>query len=463
MKAVPLYFLAFCLLSACTSTRSKPFTEEELQGSSLAFRHVSVLPMTEEAVRADQTVWILNHKIHQIGPEGTVELPVGTREIDGTGSYLLPGLAEMHAHIPQQNRALMEETLFLYLSQGITTIRGMLGHPDHLVLREDVRSGNIGGPQIFTAGPSLNGTSAPDIATATQMVQDQQAAGYDFLKLHPGLSRTVFDAIVATAREVGIPYSGHISAEVGIHHALASDYASIDHLDRYLDGLIPPSAGLDPAENGFFGLNYTDQMDPAGIEALARETQKAGVWNVPTMSMLVRWVGPVSADELAAAPEMQYMNPQTVDNWKKGKFSMTSYESWNPERVERFFTLRRQMLKALQEAGAGILLGSDAPQVFNVPGFSIHHELAEMVASGLTPYEALRSGTALPALFFGQQGAFGTLEPGAAADLILVRANPLEEVSHLRNPLGVMVKGQWLDQATLEAGLAKIAARYAGN
>ena len=121
--------------------------------------------------------------------------------------------------------------------------------------------------------------------------------------------------------------------------------------------------------------------------------------------------------------------------------------------------LRRSLIKALHDAGVTILLGSDAPQIFNVPGFSIHDELASYVAAGLTPYQALVAGTRHPARFFGAADRFGTLQVGLAADLILVRANPLEGLATLRRPTGVMVRGVWLDRAELDRRLEEIAAR----
>lgn len=450
--------IGLCLQLGCTQADAT--AKLSLQEGDIAIVGANVLTMQSESVLAEQTVYVREGKIYRIGPSNEMALPEGITQIEAKGAYLLPGLAEMHAHIPQNDRALAEETLFLYLSQGITTIRGMLGHPDHLALRQEVAAGTLLGPRIYTAGPSLNGNSAPDTGTAERLIEAQKAAGYDFLKLHPGLSREVFDAVVAKAKSVDMPYSGHISAEVGIMHALASDYASIDHLDRYLDGLIPADKKLDPAENGFFGLNHTDAMDASLIPALAQRTVDAGIWNVPTMSMLVRWTSPQPAAELAAEPEMQYMNPKTVANWEKGKFGMLNYEKWSKERIGRFFALRRQMLKALQEVGAGILLGSDAPQVFNVPGFSIHHEMAEMVHAGLTPYEVLRAGTINPAIFFGEEGQFGTIAVGASADLILLSANPLESVDNIKNALGVMRGGVWLSQKEIETRLAEIAANY---
>jgi imidazolonepropionase-like amidohydrolase len=142
------------------------------------------------------------------------------------------------------------------------------------------------------------------------------------------------------------------------------------------------------------------------------------------------------------------------------KRNVTSAPDYDADRARALVSVRRELIKALHDAGAGLLLGSDAPQIFNVPGFSLHRELVAIVAAGLTPYEALRTGTANPAVFFDETDEFGTIREGLAADLILVAANPLEDVAALARPDGVMVRGRWLDRAALDAGLAEIAARY---
>src|SRR5690625_345707 len=171
--------------------------------------------------------------------QGRVAIPEGATLIDGTGRYLIPGLAEMHAHIPSSREGVeaMERVLFLYAANGATAARGMLGHPAHLELRARAARGEIISPRIYTSGPSFNGNSTPDPETARALVVSQLEAGYDFLKLHPGLSREVFDAIVEAADEVGIPFAGHVSADVGLDPTLAARQASIDHLNAYIEAL----------------------------------------------------------------------------------------------------------------------------------------------------------------------------------------------------------------------------------
>src|SRR5687767_7933277 len=177
--------------------------------SVAAFVDVNVVPMDRERILERQTVVVQGGRISVIGPARTTRVPNGAVRIDGRGKYLMPGLAEMHAHIPGANAPdqLIRDIMFLYVANGITTIRGMLGAPNQLTLRRQTASGEVLGPTIFVGAPSLNGNSAPTPDSAAKLVRAHKAAGYDLLKLHPGLKRPVYDAIVATAREVGITYA----------------------------------------------------------------------------------------------------------------------------------------------------------------------------------------------------------------------------------------------------------------
>jgi hypothetical protein len=226
-----------------------------------AIENVNLIDVRTGEIREGQNVYIEKGSIAEIRSEA---LPAGVaNSIDGTCKYLMPGLAEMHAHIPspEWGRKDMDETLFLYLSNGITTIRGMLGHPVHLELRNRVENGQAVSPRVYTSSPSLNGNTVPSKEEARKKVRAYAADGYDFLKIHPGIKREVFDVIVETARVEGIPFAGHVPVDVGIIHALESGYASIDHIDGFLEGLVSPSAGVDPAQNGFFGYNFTELAD----------------------------------------------------------------------------------------------------------------------------------------------------------------------------------------------------------
>lgn len=426
---------------------------------SYAFVGVTVVPMDRDRVLEDHTILVDGERITRVGPAADVEIPEGAVRIDGEGLYLMPGLAEMHAHIPGSNasRAYLENTLFLYVANGITTIRGMLGEPAHLELREQASRGEILAPRIYTSGPSLNGNSVGSPERAREMVRDQAAAGYDFLKLHPGLSRAAFDAIDATADELDMPYAGHVSLDVGLARTLEAEQATIDHLDGYVEAM----AGPPHAQNSqFFGLNLVGEADLDELPRLADETVEAGVWNVPTQALFPDFLG--DPDELLRRPELRYVSAEQAQGWAGSVRQMASNPSFSADSGRRFLELRRHILKALHDAGAGILLGSDAPQVFNVPGFSMHEELAEYVQAGLSPYEALRTGTVEVARFYGVTDERGTVAEGMVADLVLVRGNPLEDVGNVRDPAGVMLRGRWLPGEEIRERLEEIAASY-GN
>ncbi len=431
--------------------------------STVAFVNVSVIPMDRERVLTGHTVVVRGGRISAVGPADQVTVPTGSRRIEGQGKFLMPGLAEMHAHIPGGNQpdSIVERVLFLYVSRGVTTIRGMLGHPKHLALRDQAASGKILSPTIYTSGPSLNGNSVPDAATAARLVTEQKAAGYDFLKIHPGIPREAFDTLAATAHRQRIPFAGHVPLEVGLSRALNARYATIDHLDGYVEALVQPGR-LTAAQSEFFGLNLGEQLDESKLPALVQATKDAGVWNVPTQVLMENLAPSVSVASLEQRPEMRYVLPATRAAWAKDKSSILTEIGASRESAERVMQMRRKLLKALHAGGAGLLLGSDAPQIYNVPGFSVHRELESLVAAGLTPYQALETGTRNVAVFFGTSSQTGTIEVGKRADLILLDGNPLNDIRNSGRQSGVMLRGRWLPKAEIETRLATIA-KDAGN
>lgn len=426
----------------------------------VAFVDVSVVPMDRDRTIGGRTVLVEGQRIARIGLADSVEVPDEATVV--RGGWLMPGLGEMHAHVPPEGgRAWMEDVLFLYLANGITTVRGMLGQPEHLELRDAVAAGEVAGPRIYTSGPSLNGTSIPSPDSARRAVRHQVVAGYDFLKIHPGLTREEYDAMVEEATEAGIRWAGHVPAAVGLERALEAGQASVDHLDRYVEALVPE--GADASGGGLFGYGIFERADPERIPEVARATVEAGVWNVPTQSLIERLLAEESADELAAMPEVRYVPEETVDDWRRRKRSLDEEPRNTPERARAFIELRREIIRALHEAGAGLLLGSDAPQVFQVPGFSVHDELRILVESGLTPYEALVTGTRNVAAFFGAQDEYGTVEEGKVADLVLLGSDPLADVGNASDILGVMARGRWLPAASIRERLETIATARSGD
>jgi hypothetical protein len=447
------------IIGAILSLISCNQAQDKISDTAILISNVTVIDVITGELISDRQIVIDSGKIKKI-VANIENKEVYKTIIDGQGKYALPGLAEMHAHIPSPptSKERTEETLFLYLSNGITTIRGMLGHPSHLELRKAAERGELLSPRIFTSSPSLNGNSVTTTEEARDKVISYKNEGYDFLKIHPGIKRDVFDVLVKTANEVGITFSGHVPVDVGIEHALKSKYASIDHVDGFLEGLVPASANVNPNDNGFFGYNFTKLADTSKIDEIVELSKSNKVWIVPTQSLFERWFAPIDGETLLQQPEMKYMSTSTLANWKVRKEESTGPDTnFDKKQWETFIDIRRKLINSINKKGQGLLLGSDAPQLFNVPGFSIHHEIDGMSASGLSPMEIIQSGTVNPARFFDMETVFGQLKEGMAADILLVNSNPVEDIGALKDLTGVMVRGVWLSKEAIDQKLRLIA------
>jgi len=424
---------------------------QAMASETTAFVNVNVVPMSSERVVPEQTVVVSGDRIVAIGLVDEVSIPKGANLVDGTDRYLIPGLAEMHAHVPDPDSPALGRYFSLYVANGVTTIRGMLGRPAHLQLRDDLESGKVFGPRLVTSGPSFNDRSVAGTTQARDMVTAQQAAGYDFVKIHPGLTGEEFDAVADTANALDFPFAGHVTIAAGVPRVLEKGQSTIDHLDGYFAALLPPDSDGLGGYGGFFDAFLADEIEVDRIKGIAAATAAAGTWNVPTEILVEQLIDNTPIQELRNRPEMRYMPRAVVDDWARAKESQLADHDYSADVAALAIKLRRQLILELHRAGAGLLLGSDSPQIFNVPGFSIHRELESLVAAGLTPYEALQTGTASVAVFLGSDT--GLVEKGRAADLVLLDANPLADIRNTRRIHGVMLRGTWHAAATLENSL----------
>ena len=451
MKATLACILLFLVFA---SAAQDPVSSANRQ---IVFVGVNVIPMDKEVVLHNQSVVTKAGRILAVGNSGEIEHDGDALLVQAQGKFLLPGLSEMHAHIPpNEDVESMKEVLMLFALNGITAIRGMLGHPKHLELRESLRKGEITGPHFYTTGPSINGMSVKSPQDGVAMVRRQKEAGYDYLKLHPGLTRPKFDAIAATAKEVGIPFAGHVSYGVGVWRAMEAGYSSIDHLDGFVEGLVPGIEKIPEPQAGLFGMYVADQVDRARIPELMKSLKDNNIWVVPTQSLAERWFHPdYSAEDFEKDPNKRYMSREITDQWLASKKNLTDNPQYDSDEIKNFIQLRRDLILACEKEGVGLLLGCDAPQVFNVPGFSTHDELEYLVLAGLSPYQAIRSGTVNVGKYLGESPS-GTIAPGAASDLILLSANPLADIENTRLIEGVMIGDKWMDNNYIRAELKKL-------
>lgn len=447
---------SICALLAGLSLAAGTAAQVPARGS-YAFVDVDVIPMDTERVLERQTVVVESGRIAALGPSASTPIPQAATRIDGRAHYLLPGLAEMHGHIPT-TLAAAEDVLLLYLAGGATIVRGMQGHPAQLSFRNRIESGEMIGPRLVLAAPAMRGESVPDSATAERLVRDAAARGYDLLKVHEGLTADVYSTIVRTATEVGLPWGGHVSDHVGVAGALAAGQSTIDHLDNYIDAMQPVGSPALTANGAERQRLLPLHADESQLRALAQATLEAGVAVVPTQILWEVLQGHRAPGPLAARPENRYMPAATRALWLQR--ATAAYEGATREAAAREAQLRQQLLKTMHDEGVLVLMGTDAPQIFSVPGFSLHRELPLMVEAGLTPFEVLRTGTVNIARFFDIEDQAGTVTVGKRADLLLLEANPLEDINAVTRNAGVMVDGRWISGELINERLEAIAAKH---
>jgi imidazolonepropionase-like amidohydrolase len=433
-KCLGLMMLVFMILPPRSNPIASPGAD-----SAIVFKNVSVVPMDSERVLRNQTVVVKNGHIVAIDAATKVAIPVDARVIDGTGKYLLPGLADMHVHTDPSDFS-------LFLANGITTIREMNGSADHLKWRAQLASGELLGPHLFVASTLIAGekqrhrhvlVTSPD--QAAKVVKEFAEQKYDFIKVYDGLSRAAYDQIIQTAREAKIAVVGHIPKAVGLDHALESGQKSIEHTEQI----------------EYAVASFDSPLSPQQADAVASQIVRANAWVTPTLAsqeVLCRQ-GSVWFASLFDRPEMKFVDASTLSWWSSLKQPHSHAGSAKSSRDDlggRFFSSQVALVKSLNHQNALILAGTDTPNPLLVPGFSLHDELRNLNEAGLTAFEALKAATVNPAKFLGVLAEYGTVATGKRADLMLVDDNPLQNLTTLRTPEGVMLGGKWFSRWQLK-------------
>jgi imidazolonepropionase-like amidohydrolase len=442
--------------------------------SIVAFVNVNVLPMDRERVLRNQTVVVSDGTITAIGDASRIKVPSGAQVVDGRGKFLIPGLTDMHVHLFSDDEfpdALAEDEFRVMIAYGVTTIRLMIGTPEQLVLREKSAKGEILAPAIYAASPHLTGKKQPNCylvtteAEARAAVAKSKQDGYDFIKVTTFLAPEVYEAIVDEAKKQNIRVVGHAdSRSVGLQRALKARQ-QIEHLDSYLEALLPETAPVKGSVSDIYVYNpknweSIDYLDEKKIPEIARLTVAANPFVTPTLHLFKFTFGKGRTEEsFLAQPDIRFYPPKVVEIWTRVSKRYLSTAA-PVEKREKYIAIRNKIVKAIYDAGGKIMAGSDTPEWLMLYGHTLHLELIDLRDAGLSNYAALETATKNPALFLGRLDQTGTIEKGKRGDLVLLEANPLEDIANTQKRAGVMLKGQYFTQAELNRWLDEIAPRF---
>ncbi len=462
------------LFSSCSRPRE----------SVLAITHVAVIDATGAPPQLDMTLLIADQRIATIGPSNSTTVPHGAQILDASGKFLIPGLADMHVHLtgadePSGSREFM---LPLLVAHGITTVRDMGGAVDQLTaLRQEVESGKQIGPRIFFTGPFLDGEPPafqPSIAIHNEAegraaVRNLQAQRVDFIKTQSRLSREAYFAIADECRRQGIRFVGHVPDTVSALEASEAGQSSIEHLTGILLGsstkedelrreiLAEVTKGQTSEEKWVRKL--LNAQSPSRASALNQELVKNRTWQVPTFPVLVDLAFVTPRTDMADDPRMKCIPGRLRSIWEQGRRERLN--GLTPETIALREEVVQRSLEAVGRMNAArvrFLAGTDsaAPNVF--PGSSLHEDLAYFVQAGLTPMQALQAATRNPAEFLGKLQTQGTIEPGKFADLLLLDANPLDDIHNTQRIRAVLLQGKMLDRKSLD-GLLGAEEKFAAS
>jgi len=416
---------------------------------SYAITDVTVIPMDGQRTLSRYTVFVDGGLITAMGPSAELRVPGNVTRIAGEGRYLIPGLSEMHIHLGAGSGESAADALGqqfrLALAHGVTTMRGVIAPPTALQVRDRINRGELLGPTLYVAAPSLNGQSVPDPETGRRLVLEAKARGYDLLKTHGGMSAESYAAIVAAARETGLPLAGHVTASYGLERAFRAGQ-QVEHLDGYIAAALP--ADVPAPQSQIITDDVVARVDWGRVRKVAEETRRAGVWNGMTLALFRVLAGGISPPDHAARPEMRYVPAATLAQW-------SGYLSNGPGALPGFLAVCDSLAVALYRAGARLLVSADAPQVFLVTGFGTHQEMQAMAHAGIPPYAVLEAATRNAAEYLRRKDS-GVIAVGKRADLVLLDANPIADIANADRIQGVMVSGRWLDRTALDAMLGDV-------
>jgi imidazolonepropionase-like amidohydrolase len=472
VKGTAGFILRLFLLSFLAA---RSFGAEE---NPIVFVHATVIDATGAPAQPDVTVVITGDRITATGKSAEVSLPANAHIVDATGKFLIPGLWDMHVHW------YAKDYLPLFLANGITGIRIMWGMPEHHEWRKEMEQGSLLCPRLFIASAIVDGPKpywpgsdmAGNEAEGRQAVKKAMQDGADFVKVYSFLPREAYFAIADEAKKQGIPFEGHVPISVSVEEASAAGQKSIEHLT----GVLPAcstnaaellktaqeslAARLNTNDTGNLaarvaqmreGALALDTYSPEKAEAVFAQFKKNHTFQCPTLTVLHLSAADPS---IVTDARIKYMPWEIRSYWSTSDSRFTNRSPETTAFGKKTFQKDLEMVGAMQRAGVDILAGTDTGNPYCFPGFSLHDELGWLVDAGLTPMQALQAATRNAARFMGRENELGTIQQGKLADLILLDANPLDNIANTRKIAAVVYGGRFFPKSSLDEMLAKVEA-----
>jgi len=466
MKNFFLILFLVLFLSSCE--------ESAIVETNILLKNVNIVDVENGVLLLAKHVVIKGEKIVAIYGAREIVLSDSVLIIDGKGKYLIPGLWDMHTHFNWN----FEFSSPMLVSNGVTGVREMWGAMDRIKeVREQVLTDALIAPDIYSAGAIIDGdppfwpnsSGVKDSKEAKAEVDQQISEGVDFIKVYSLLTKEAYMAIAERSKERNIPFAGHVPISVSIWDAVAAGQQSIEHLDGILEGCSTNEKIFSSPLKERFNIEWTnalvDSFEPALLDSLANYMAKSDTWLSPTLTVLKNMAN-LDDPDLKKDPRLAYMPEFIRERWNPvNDFRFKNSKTEHFEIGRKKFKLQLSFIKAFEKAGVKMIVGTDYPNPYCYPGFSLHDEMQLMVNAGLTNATTLKSATYNPALFMGKEDQFGTVEVGKKANLVLLEGNPLEDISNTELISAVFLRGRYLDRNKLDELLeeAKINAAKAKN
>jgi amidohydrolase family protein len=431
------------------------------QQKALVLRGLTIIDVTGGPPKPDMTVVIIGAHITDVGEASKVSVPQGGRVIDAGGKFLIPGLWDMHVHWYGR------DTLTLFTANGVTGIREMFGNSDLLRWRDEIAKGSLQGPRMAVASPIIDGPQPvwPNSITARDEAEGRKAVtrvkqwGADFVKVYSLLSREAYFGIADEARKQGLPFVGHAPFTVSAAEVSDAGQKSIEHLTGVILACSDKEEELRSALVKANSPAARSRAESMALETFSAKKEaelfarfiKNGTWQCPTLTVR-RSTAYQDDPDFRNDGRLRFIPRQMSERWG---LRMANRGEGSYANAKRLFQKDVEIVGDMRRAGVLFLAGTDTGNPFCFPGFSLHDELVLLVKAGLTPAESLRAATLNPAKFFGMDQTLGTIEQGKLADLVLLEANPLEDIRNTQRIDAVIMNGRFYDRKALDKMLAQ--------